>query len=611
MTHGGEGRAPYTVPRYRAEGDPAWYHVLHGTVPGHQIDFIYCPEVPQGPLKHTHFAHVARLIKYIEPREKASIAFAIGNLSRDDVQHDPGHGGLAVIFGLRVEGATDHAGRAMPPYAHGLLAVDRALDYGALIDAITSFHRRFAHEGSADAGGRFYRSYVEVARGEPGAVEDFLRSYVAELGDLPQPERSKLGWDFVAPEDARLERITIVHPDGEPFSTVTSVAAMLGSVLYRSNVKWTTISNSGEFDIPGGISVRFVPESEAPREPKGLLLRLDDVPVEEAEIAEKLFSARPRETGVARRVGWREQYAAKAGGEAALAAPAAEARVAEAPVAEAPVAEAPVAEAPVAEASVAETPVAETPVAETPVAETPVAETPVAETSVAPPPGCLESAMREARAASSVTASPAPPEEPVPTIDIEVDDAAPTLSASLEAAPQEPKLVLRSPAEAPSSPEELVRPVIAAPAASARARWVVVAWVAAAAAAGALYLVSSGPDGGDATQPSGSTAAPPEPVRSGAVSPGGALSSGPAPGPAKPPLAPSTAYPPGAGSRGRGPSAAPAPTTAPSAAQSARNKRPPPRPPEAAPTGQSASTEPTGRSEPPPPKVDDLDQPFK
>jgi len=62
--------------------------------------------VPQGSLTQTHFARVARLIKYIEPRLRTSFAFAIGNLSRDDIQHEPGHGGLALIFGLRVEASS-------------------------------------------------------------------------------------------------------------------------------------------------------------------------------------------------------------------------------------------------------------------------------------------------------------------------------------------------------------------------------------------------------------------------------------------------------------------------------------------------------------------------
>ena len=49
-------------------------------------------------------------MKYIEPQSNEGFAFAIGNLSRDDTQHEPGHGGVALIFGLRIRGATGHAG---------------------------------------------------------------------------------------------------------------------------------------------------------------------------------------------------------------------------------------------------------------------------------------------------------------------------------------------------------------------------------------------------------------------------------------------------------------------------------------------------------------------
>jgi len=63
----------------------------------------------------------------------------------------------------------------------------------------------------------------------------------------------------------------------------------------------------------GGISVRFVPESDVPRDPKGMRLRLDEVPTEDTVIADKLFGAKPRQTGVARRGGWREQGAARKG----------------------------------------------------------------------------------------------------------------------------------------------------------------------------------------------------------------------------------------------------------------------------------------------------------
>src|SRR4051794_3755164 len=94
----------HVVPCYRAAEDAPWFHFLHGNVPGHQIDFMYRPEVPQGALSRQHYSHLARLMSYIEPHGGAEYAFAIGNLSRDDTQHEPGHGGVALIFGLRIRG---------------------------------------------------------------------------------------------------------------------------------------------------------------------------------------------------------------------------------------------------------------------------------------------------------------------------------------------------------------------------------------------------------------------------------------------------------------------------------------------------------------------------
>lgn len=109
-------RGAYAVPAYQLpEGRGLRYHFLHGNVPGHEIDFIYRAEVPQPPLTRQHFAHLTRLLRYIEPQARESFAFAIGNLSRDDTQHEPGHGGMALIFMLRIQGATDHAGRQIRP----------------------------------------------------------------------------------------------------------------------------------------------------------------------------------------------------------------------------------------------------------------------------------------------------------------------------------------------------------------------------------------------------------------------------------------------------------------------------------------------------------------
>jgi hypothetical protein len=306
-------RAPYVVPRYRAPGDPAFYHLLHGNVPGHEIDFIYCPAAPQGPLTQMHLGHAARLLKYIEPREKAGFAFAIGNLSRDDVQHVPGRGGLALFLCRRAQGVIDHAGRALPPYAHGLIAVDRALDRRTLAAAATAFHARFMDEGPPGTAGGFYQAYVRRMREAPGSVGRLLAEHIASFDDLPRPPRSELGADFLAAEGETPERLTIVIPDGEPFAAIAGAAAALASVLYRSNVKWTTISSGREAFIPGGVSIRLVPESETPRDVQGPVFLLGELPDDDAAIAEKLFHATPPRAAVPGRAGWREQYAKKTG----------------------------------------------------------------------------------------------------------------------------------------------------------------------------------------------------------------------------------------------------------------------------------------------------------
>jgi len=138
----------YSVPTYQAP-QADWYHFLHGNVPGHQIDFIYRADVPQGPLTRQHFSHLARLMKYIEPRHGSQQAFAIGNLSRDDTQYEPGHGGIALIFGLRVKGAVDHAGRQDPPFCHAVACVDRQLDTASIHAAATRFHEQLLDQPNA------------------------------------------------------------------------------------------------------------------------------------------------------------------------------------------------------------------------------------------------------------------------------------------------------------------------------------------------------------------------------------------------------------------------------------------------------------------------------
>jgi hypothetical protein len=313
MTRARDSRSRYVVPRYRAEGEPPYYHVLHGAVPGHQIDFIYCPAVPQGPLTQTHFAHAARLMKYLEPRDGAPFAFAFGNLSRDDVQHEPGHGGLLVLFCDRIQGVTDHAGRAMPPCAHGVILVDRAVDEDALAGAATAISRRFSRGGGGRSIGELYRAYVERMRAGASEAEGLLAEWAAGFDDLPRPGRSALGADFVALGDAP-ERITILHEDGEAFEVIVSAAARLAAALYRSDVKWTSIGSGREMEIPGGTSILFVQESEARRDAEGLVIHLWELPSDEGEMVAKLRLARPRARGAGKTAGWRERYASAGAG---------------------------------------------------------------------------------------------------------------------------------------------------------------------------------------------------------------------------------------------------------------------------------------------------------
>ncbi|WP_437782975.1 hypothetical protein [Sorangium sp. So ce1097] len=324
--YGSEGASGYVIPRYRAPADSAWYHVLHGNIPGHQIDFMYCPEVPQGPLTTTHFSHLARLMKYIEPATGATHAFAIGNLSRDDTQHEPGHGAVGLIFGFRIGGAVDHAGRGNPPFAHGIVAVDRDLGYATLLEASATFYRHVMNATEVNSSaGMFYREYVAAVRDAPERVAHVLERYVEEYGDLPYLRRSSATWDWIVDDGVVPKRVVIVHKHDEPFGAIAHAAARIATVLYRSNIKWTSITSGREAAIPGGVSVRFVRERDVTMEDRhGVLLRIEEVSEDEAEIARGMFGARPQgeQEEKPQFGGWRERFAAQQGGTGPLGAPA-------------------------------------------------------------------------------------------------------------------------------------------------------------------------------------------------------------------------------------------------------------------------------------------------
>lgn len=302
--------AGYSVPTYCPLPDALWHHFLHGNVPGHQIDFMYRPEVPSGQLSQQHFSHLARFVKYIEPRRGCPYAFAIGNLSRDDTQYEPGHGGVALIFGLRIRGAKDHAGRQDPPFCHAAAIVDRHLDEQHILAATTAFHAKLlSQRNGVTEGSAFYHDYLRLGQ-HPLLLQSRLRRYVGEFDSLPDLPQSQLGLRWTVEGTTPPKRVTIVHPDRTPFEVIAACAARVAAVLVESDIRWTCITSGRESDIAGGTTVRFVPESDAAGENGGeVVLRLDEVPEDLAELAVKLFSARDTRQNAVAHVGWRQAIA--------------------------------------------------------------------------------------------------------------------------------------------------------------------------------------------------------------------------------------------------------------------------------------------------------------
>lgn len=282
----------YVVPTYRAPADACWFHFLHGNVPGHQIDFIYRAEVPRGALTQQHFSHLARIIKYLEPRAGAPFAFAIGNLSRDDTQHEPGHGGVALILAHRIKGEMDHAGRRAPPFSHGVAAIDRNMDGESLFAAAMAFCRHMLDEPSAadprSLAPMYARFNAAGSSERVGVVEEYRKGF----DDLPNIGPSRLSKKWICRGGPAVKRILIGHGEDASFEALMRVAARIAAMLYQSDIRWTSITTGRHPEIPSGVSVRFVPRREAvASDADTRALQIEQVPEEEAAIAEQLFGA--------------------------------------------------------------------------------------------------------------------------------------------------------------------------------------------------------------------------------------------------------------------------------------------------------------------------------
>jgi hypothetical protein len=292
-------RKPYQAPTYRIEPGEAWYHFLHGNVPGHEIDFIYLPEVPQKPLTRQHVNHLVGLLKFIEPRQGLAYAFAIVNLSLGDSQYEPGRGGVAFVFGLRIKGAYDHAGRHDPPFCHAAALINRHLDAETIYGVSAQFYQKLLpDEESRVEGSGWYHTYVDKAQ-NADALPSLLRGYLQDFSEVlytPPPSQLTLRWTAEPHHGEKPKvprRVVVVYPDKADFSVLAYGMARICAVLVESDLRWTAISNGREPDIAGGLAVRFVPRREAENEPEDVvLLYLEQVPEDPAEIA-RLFGMVP------------------------------------------------------------------------------------------------------------------------------------------------------------------------------------------------------------------------------------------------------------------------------------------------------------------------------
>jgi hypothetical protein len=221
---------------------------------------------------------------------------------------------VALMFGLRIQGITDHAGRQDPPFAHAVAAIDRQLDRSELLAAAGVFHR---HVLAVAQSAEWYRSYVRCAAEAPEGMTAVLEEYVAGFSDLPSPPQSAMGLKWTVGESTPPARIVIVHDDDAPFGLIAECAAKIAAVLFPSDIRWSAISNGREADLPNGVTVRLVAASNvtAADEARGVH-RIEEIPDDEKEIARQLFgiestAAVAAAAAAAKPVGrsWRDKYA--------------------------------------------------------------------------------------------------------------------------------------------------------------------------------------------------------------------------------------------------------------------------------------------------------------
>lgn len=279
----------YQPPKYLPQLEDGWYHVLYGHVPGYQLDFIYRPHLPFQKLKLQHFGDLQLVIRHLRPPLHCPLAFAICNLSAHDTQHRPGHGALAIAAAVRLNQASDHAGRVSPVFSHAAVLVDQPVTADSLAEATHQFVGRFGQLGP-----KWYREYYDENRPFDTLAQS---EYLQHFSDLPSVANHpvRLRWR-VRGMALRHARLLIHCPERQPLSPLLEAASRIAAILYHSRVRWLSVGNgepaaSGQLQIADSapeLTVRFVQRSEpdaqdSAAQTKSILLA--ELPPDEQDLA--------------------------------------------------------------------------------------------------------------------------------------------------------------------------------------------------------------------------------------------------------------------------------------------------------------------------------------
>lgn len=277
----------YQSPKYIPQPADGWYHVLYGHVPGYQLDVIYRPQLPFLKLKLQHFSDLQLVIRHLRPVPQLPLAFAICNLSAHDTQHRPGHGALAIAAAVRLQQASDHAGRVSPVFTHAAVLVDQPIVAGTLSTAAEQFVQRFRNLGPT-----WYQGYYDENRPLDTLSQ---QQYVQHFADLPPvaAESGHLRWKPRG-QAAVPTRVTILCPAISPLEHVVAAASRIAAILYYSRVRWLSIGNGDPQALEQMYSGNSTPElivrfahgtDPSPSLPQACTFLLEDLPSDEQSLA--------------------------------------------------------------------------------------------------------------------------------------------------------------------------------------------------------------------------------------------------------------------------------------------------------------------------------------